>query len=315
MSVSFPVKVYFPADSSWANLNGTRTPTFAWSAILRAAMVAGYPDLSSIPSPQFARWRTAALRLALPRSGGQLIQPPEWALLDQSEKAAVSSLLGVVVTKLLVERLLNAPLLLFLGVYFTLTFPPGVEKVRPDFAAMTPSGDWFSVEAKGKSRFRQATLENGKTQAGALGTVNGQAVETAIVCVTSFRGRRMEARFVDPPPPGTPRLAARIENEQVLHHYYNALFRFRQFSERLGPQGLPAIERRVSLWQSTDLDLKFGLLPDLEEALQEHSTERALAVLKRIPDSPQINQNPNLGSDGIIVIPGESWHDEHRTPH
>jgi hypothetical protein len=125
----------------------------------------------------------------------------------------------------------------------------------------------------------------------------------------------MEARFADPPPPGVPRLAARIESEQVLHHYYDALFRFRQFSERLVPQGLPAIEQRVSLWQSSELDLKFGLLPDLEEALQEHSSERALAVLKKIPDSPQISQNPNLGPDGIIIIPGESWHDEQTTPH
>jgi hypothetical protein len=150
MSVSFSVQISdFPPGSPWASLNGSRPQTFTWSAILRAAMVAGYPDLTSIPSRQFARWRTAALRMALRRSYGRLVQPPEWSLLEQAEKAAVSSLLGVIVTKLLVERLLNAQIFLYLGVYFSLTFPPGAQKIRPDFAAMTPSEKWFSIEAKG----------------------------------------------------------------------------------------------------------------------------------------------------------------------
>jgi hypothetical protein len=94
---------------------------------------------------------------------------------------------------------------------------------------------------------------------------------------------------------------------EALRRYYDQLFRFRQFSEPLGLQGLPAIGERVSLWKSSDLDLEFGILPELEEALQEGSADRALAVLNRLPSSMEIRQNPHLGSDGIVVIPGDGW--------
>ena len=119
MNVSLSAKISgFEEDSPWVHLNTQEEQPimFTWSDFLRAAMVAGYPDLTDIPSPQFARWRTAGLHLALRHVGGNLVQPPESGRLDPSERAAVSSLLGVIVTKLLVERLLQASTFLFLDV-------------------------------------------------------------------------------------------------------------------------------------------------------------------------------------------------------
>lgn len=311
MNVSIPVRISdFPPGSPWAHLNGLGKQMFTWSAILRAAMVAGYPDLASIPSRQFARWRTAALHMGLRRSSGMLIQPPEWAQLDPSEKAAVSSLLGVVVTKLLVERLLNASLFLFLDVHFTLTFPPGVERIRPDFAAMTPAGRWFGVEAKGKSQFREATLAKGKRQAKALGTVNSQPVQTGVACVTSFRGGRIEARFADPSPAPGESPDAHIEPMEAVRGYYRQLDRFRQFSERMGERSVPNENLSLELWRSPELDVDFGIIPDLERALQERSTDEALSILERLTDPRVAAEHPSLGPDGIVVIPGQSWQTE-----
>ena len=311
MSVSFPVQVSdFPPGSAWAHLNGSQPQTFSWSSILRAAMVAGYPDLESIPSPQFARWRTAALHMALRHYGGQLIQPPEWQQLDQSEKAAVSSLLGVVVTKLLVERLLGAPILLFLDVHCLLTFPPDAEHIRPDFVAMTPDGGWYSVEAKGRSRFRQATLDKGKRQASALGTVNGEAVRAGVVCVTSFRDGRLEARFADPPPASGASPDARIDPMEALRIYYGQLDRFRKYSEPVRETVVANTPRDVKLSHSPDLDVDFGIIPELETALQAREPERAFSILKDLSQSRVSQPNPNLGADGIVVIPGESWQPE-----
>lgn len=270
-------------------------------------MVAGYPDLRSIPSRQFARWRTAGLRLALRHSNNRLIRPPEWGQLDPSEKAAVTSLLGVVVTKLLVERLLNAPLFLFLDVHFTLTFPPNTDRMRPDFVAMTPANEWFSVEAKGRSRFRRATLNNGKEQARRLGFVNGRPVQTGVVCVTSFSNQHMEAQFADPAPAPGESIKAEIGISDAIRTYYGNLARLREFAEPAGKRDASSNEFNIQLRYSPDLDLKFGVIPELETALNDRLPDRALAILKDLSNPNMLSRDSHLGPDGIMVIPGESW--------
>jgi len=275
-------------------------------------MVAGYPSLATVPSSEFLQWRAAALRMALRVTRiGSLIQPPEWSHLDPSEKSAISSLLGIVVTKLLVEKFLNAPIFLFLEVHFSLIYPrdpAGKEiKTRPDFAAMSPAGEWFSVEAKGRSRLTQATLDKGKTQAEALGSVNGLPVSAGVVCVTSFKDRRLKACFVDPKSPEPTLLEAKIDKANVLNAYYNGLFRYREFSKNLGYRDVTGLKERVNLWQSPELDVQFGLLPEMEDALKMESNNYALKLLNKIGGSSDTSPNPYLGSDGIIVIPGKSW--------
>ena len=311
MNVSLPVNILdFPEDSPWAHLN-TQTAqaiTFTWSDILRAAMVAGYPDLASIPSPQFAQWRTAGLHLALRHSAGKLVQPPEVSDLDPSEKAAVSSLLGVIMTKLLVEKLLAAPIFLFLDVYFSLAYPDNQDKIRPDFAAMTAGHEWFSVEAKGRSRYRRATLNGGKKQAEALGTINGQPVLTGIVCVTSFRGGKMQAHLADPPTPPGKSFALLIDPMEALEKYYRQVTRFAAVSEPPPEADLAATDLEARLLYSPALDVTFGIIPDLEAALEVRSFERATFALKRAADRQSgSDRDPYLGPDGIIVIPGNRW--------
>ena len=127
--------------------------------------MAGYPSLTTIPSQKFRSWRFAAIRLALRHENATLIQPPEAKSFDPAEQAALSSLLGITVTKLLVENLLNAPILLFLDVHFQLAFPAPREMTQPDFAARNLAGQWFSVESKGMTRFRQATFQGSQTSA------------------------------------------------------------------------------------------------------------------------------------------------------
>src|SRR5438034_6540849 len=49
---SFPTRRSSDLGSPWAHLNGPQLETFTWSAILRAAMVAGYPTLRSLRSEE-----------------------------------------------------------------------------------------------------------------------------------------------------------------------------------------------------------------------------------------------------------------------
>lgn len=308
MNVAFSTTVSdFPPGNMWAVTNGWRSETFTWSDILRAAMVTGYPSLTSIPSRQFARWRTAGFHLALRHRGGQLIQPPEWRRLDPSEKGAAASLLGLVVTKLVVERLLSAPIFLFLDVYFTVIYPTGTRRTRPDFIARSVTGQWIPAEAKGQSRFRRKTLTNGKIQARGIGSVNGQSVSTAVVCVTSFRGGVMQARFADPEPEPEESGSVEIEPMEAFGRYYHQLDRFKQTSEPLGERIVPETNLRVELWRSEGLDVEFGVIPEVETALRERSPEHVLSILKRLADPQVAVEHPFLGPDGIVVLPGRSW--------
>jgi hypothetical protein len=308
MRVTLPVRVSdFPPGSPWEHLNGLRHEEFTWGAILRAAMVAGYPTMDAVPSPQFARWRAAGLRLALRHVRHSLVQPPEWHRLDPSEKATVNSLLGVVVTKLLVERLLNAPLFFFIDAHFRIHYPAGAPRIRPDFVAMTLAREWFAAEAKGRSYFRRTTLQAGKDQAQAIGTVNGRRVRTGIVCLTSFRRRQLEVRFSDPEPRKAKLLSAKVHSTDILEHYYNGVLRFRQFAKPLASSDIPGTALTARLWRSDDLDVRFGIVTGLEDALESRSARRALNVLRGINDSTDLKQNQFLGPDGLVVIPGGSW--------
>lgn len=311
MTVEIPVECSgFTAASGHSGLNGLRPETFSLASILRAAVVAGYPQLRNIPSPQFAQWRAAALAMAVRPEHGILRQPPEWGLLDPSEKGAISSLLGVAVTKLLVERLLGAPLFLFLDVHFNLRFPSGAPRIKPDFAALSPSQKWFSVEAKGRSRFNSATLRNGKNQARALGKVNGSVVDAAFVCVTSFRRGALQVRFDDPETDDGDTLEAEIKPLKALKHYYDGFYRFREFAIPEGTARVMDNHIEARVWYSQQLDMRLGLFPALEEALAEENSEDALSILDRIGDVPDDRRGESLGPDGIIAIPGESWHSE-----
>ena len=308
MNVSFPVNVTdFKPGSRWERLNGLNDQMFSWGDILRSAMVAGYRSSPYIPSPQFARWRGTTLQMALRRVDGQLIRPPEWDELDPSEKGAIKSILGVVVTKLLVERLLNAPIFLFLDVHFRV-FPPG--GLRPDVLASTPRGEWFSVESKGHEWHTQRALAKGKKQAESIGTVNGRPVQTGVVCLTSFRGGLMEAHLKDPPPDGEEPRDAKIDPKEVLRRYYSPLDWFRQVSEPLGEMDIPNSHLHARLWKSRELDVKFGIHPKLEQALQGQSPEHAWEFLDHLADHHTAQEDNFLGPDGIVVIPGESWKSE-----
>ena len=300
----------FPAGNRWGITNGWRQETFAWSDILRAAIVTGYPMLTAIPSRQFARWRTAGFHLALRHASGELVQPPEWDRLDPSEKGAASSLLGLVVTKLTVERLLHAPIFLFLDIYFAVMVPAGAKRRRPDFIARTITGRWIPAEAKGKSRFWPKTLTNGKEQACGIGWVNGQRVSTAVVCVTSFRKGVMQARFADPEADEDEAGALGGEPMQAVHGYYHQLNRFKQTSERLGEQPIPNSDIVVELWRSPELDAEFGVVPELQAALEQRSLRAVDVVLKKLDAEDAATGTPFLGPDGIAVIPGRTWRDD-----
>ena len=309
MSITIPVYIDgFVAGSPWEHLNGiTHNYTFTPAEVLRAAIVAGYWDEYGIPSMEFRRWRAAAIRMAVRSTGGALVRPPEWDQLDSSEKATITSLLGVVTTKLLAEKILNAPYLLFLDVHFDLIRKKDAPKLRPDFIGLAPHGAgwrYFSIEAKGRERFSQTTLDKGKEQAKSLGKVDGTKVAAHVVCYTTMPHGKLAARFHDPIPDDGELHEALAVKAEGLSGYYRSLSAL--LDVRDGTE-----QRKATIWRDNiyvtpipELNAAIGIHPLALESM--NSPDRLLAVLPQLAKLSQKSEGV-IGLDGIVVIPSRSW--------
>ena len=310
MRITIPVNVTgFKPGSPWAQLNDkTHDYTFTPAEVVRAAIIAGYWDEASIPSPEYRQWRAAAIRIAARIAHGTLVRPPEWGLFDSSEKAMITSLLGIVVTKLLTERILGAPYLLFLDVHFHLISQPGAPKVRPDFIALTPKGtgwEYFSVEAKGRARFSETTLKKGKDQAKSLGKVDGKNVKAHVVCYTTLPKGEIMARFHDPKPGDETLHSATAIHADALAKYYRSLRSVLDISgdeeTRMSVRGYDELVLR----NVPELDAEIGIHPLIGRVL-DNAPERILHVLPEIARLSRETEG-EIGLDGIVVKPGPSW--------
>jgi hypothetical protein len=309
MPVTIPVEIEgFAAGSPWASLNGTtQNYQFTAAEVLRAAIVAGYWDEISIPSLEYRRWRAATIRMAVRRKRGALVRPPEWRQLDSSEKATITSLLGVITTKLLTERILGAPYLLFLDVHFNLVRRAGAPRLRPDFVALAPQGTgwrYFSLEAKGRARFSQATLDKGKDQAKSLGRVDGIKVKAHVVCYTTMPAGRLAARFHDPTPDEENLHETSIINGESLSAYYRSLQALYEFREETLERVSRIGSHDTELTRLPELDVAVGIHPLVLGAMD--SPERLHAVLPKLA-TLSAETKGEVGLDGIVVVPGQSW--------
>jgi len=295
--------------SPWAVLNGTiQNYIFTPAEVVRAAIIAGYWDETSIPSPEYRLWRAAAIRIAVRLAHGTLVRPPEWDMLDPSEKAMITSLLGIVVTKLLAEKIFGAPYLLFLDVHFHLSRRAGTSKVRPDFIALAPKGtswEYFSMEAKGRARFSKASLKKGIDQAKSLGKVDGKKVKAHAVCYTTLPKGEIMARFHDPEPDDDSLHSATVIQAEAIPRYYKSL------QSLLDIRGDLKQNLGMMLWYGTDLlnmpemDAEVGIHPLVLNALRE-SPVSLLSVLPQLAKL-SLESEGKIGLDGIVVIPGPSW--------
>jgi hypothetical protein len=294
--------------------NGNRSEQFTTSDIIRAAVVAGYEPGGSGIDWRVRAWRIAATRLALqlqplPSLPG-LIQPLShprvWRRLDPSEKASVNNLLGNTITKLLCERLLDAPRLWFLDVYGNL-FPASLIGVRrPDFFTRTLAGAWVSVEAKGRSNGPSiAGLNSAKSQAQALQAVNGSTTVAHVVCWTMARAGSVFARFHDPEPTnGDPNVASlTVELDRLVRDYYVPVHEIMEASQPVEHA------QSLMLYRFEAGDFEIGIHPKVQELLPFHNSEIASKLLHLGADALEPISNIIAGPDGVIVIPGRSWGD------
>ncbi len=308
MPFQLQVQITGFGPSFGGSLNGARTESLKTADIIRAAIVAGHPDRASLDSRIIA-WRTASIRLALeisplpPSIPRNLLHPKAWKSLEPSEKAGLQNILGNTVTKLLSERLLDAPRMWFLDVYkkdFSINIPKGQ---RPDFFAKTKGGQWLSLEAKGRANAPSTkSLGLAKTQAKVLKKIKGSKVAARVVCWTMSRRGVLEARLHDPEGVDEDKqFTLDVEDTRLLKDYYGPVETLMAASEPVeyGP--------RLTLFRFLAGDFLIGLHPIVQEALHIGEPGSLLARFDEGQLAFEPVGNVTSGPDGIIVVPGRSW--------
>jgi hypothetical protein len=208
--------------------------TISLPALRRAALMVGHPRGTwSSRHSDYREWRQTAINLALHYRHGTAAVSGHGGLhhlLERAEKSAVTGALGNAMTKILSEQILGARWLFFTDLYERKTTLPAPgkywlvfndQKQRGDFFAQIPSGEWVSIEAKGRvgaSKLDREEAMHAKAQAEALLSVNFNAVKAHIVSAVFVRKEEVTAEFYDPPKQETTRLETTEEN--LLRSYY-----------------------------------------------------------------------------------------------
>lgn len=171
--------------------------------------------------------RTWSLYAFLAMKHGRPVRSSLYKSMDPTEKGAASYFLGMTLTKLAAEQLLDTPWIFHVSTAVqALSFKPG--KSRPDFlGCMASSLDWVVLEAKGRSRgFCADTLAKAKQQSRMVATINGK-VPCCRVGVQSYFSPDLRMKLVDPPE-GENAQPVEISVEHAFQSYYAIRIALRQ---------------------------------------------------------------------------------------
>jgi hypothetical protein len=285
---------------------GNLLPRFRNRDLVRAAIMAGHPNgAGNAPDPRIRAWRTATIKLAVQHSAGnRLTHPRAWQRLDPTEKGQVRNLLGNTITKLLCERYLQAPLMVFLDVYGA-RHGFHYRGARPDYIAQTLGGAWFTIEAKGRDRMAsQAKLAAVKRRQAAPNPVaQPGALQAHVVSWVGQRGNRVAAAIHDPEPYSELGLPA-LKTSALVATYYAPVLSI------LRTDGSWAKSPGDDVAPVEGADFGIGLHPQIAWMLQNNQHEDIAEFLQHMNNSSSDTSylaKEGFGPDGIKIILGDGW--------
>lgn len=232
------------------------------------------------------------------------------------KKRIVSYNLGMAVAKIYSEKLLKIPHLIHvesLKKNNAIVLKPGPISPKtgkpkrpkePDLLGITSNGDWHVFESKGTSSTSlDSKIEEAKTQAEQILSINSKTPSTLTACATSFTKKRIFTKLNDPQSDGNKEYEINLENFYVT--YYQSFFALYEFSG--GALVLKTIEnteyncfilKLPQLYLEIGLDFKIYkfLASDNYIGLSKHFAEKNHVVYDSVR-----NDRPSAGLDGILV--------------
>lgn len=300
----------FPSPGPVANGSGSLTVT--WDDLLWAAITVGRPNRyyvlrHGVSSLYEFIFRASAIRLAIEQrspKGSRLWRTPAARNLDPSEKGALNYFLGLTMSKLFAERLLDAPWLLHLDVFRSFLNPTFLSgRSRPDLVGLTRGNEWIAMESKGRvSRPSSDALNKAKAQAERVLTVSGSSVHWNVAAFAYFRSEGLRFYWRDPKPGGDePRNAVRLDTSMgdFWRDYYKPVL------EAIGPERARQMASQGGgPMRIEEADLTLRVAPPLMDLIVEEQWSKAGNwCLQHRDDLTRYEAR----SDGIAVWAGASW--------
>ena len=290
-------------------LAGSHSLSFTWAELVWSAISVGRAELLHLfrygPFSAFEMvYRAAILYANLNQTNAnRLRRSSAYDGLDPSEKSAISYFMGLTLSKLFADKLLDVPWLMHLDVYRAQLDPALLAgSSRPDLVGQNSSGQWIAIESKGRTNdFDQAALSRAKEQVESLSTIGGVAPTLRIALLAYFDEGRLACAVDDPDEhdkrdfkeiPDIP-----LTREKLIEGYYRP---FREWVREAPNIEIEEINnRRYRVGYMPEVDVSIGIE---DELLVETAAEAPQGLRRR-----ESTENEYQAPDGLLVRVGELW--------
>jgi hypothetical protein len=287
--------------------------TVTWAELVWAAVTYGKSSVCyHLKYPGHSRaekkYRAYLLYTCLKQEGEQLFKSGLYEEMDQTEKGAASYFLGMVLTKIFADRLLDIPLLWHVSKSSqAISFAPG--KSRPDLIGCSSKlNEWIVAEAKGRSDgFNKLALSKAKEQSQMVTTINGNAPKFRFGSESYFSPHLQVV--MEDPPAEREAIPVKFNTAQALAEYYSILPLLNEHGAEVRIHGVDY----VAMYDE-DVGVSIGLpanfvLPILESELRTSEVD--------LPLETRLSQLEYVGRDGFFIRLDSRWseHEMEKEPH
>lgn len=222
--------------------------------------------------------------------------------LDPTEKGAVNYFIGMIVCKLFIARLLDAPWALHLDLYREEVNAVVSGRSRPDLIAQVHgTSDWIAIEAKGRATPPdRRTKRNAKLQAERLEAVHNTIPICQVGCVTFYRNDVVNFWWIDPEPKKRkrpPSFKVPHPGSDLPRLHYESAVAIVETQKGIAGAGILIEAIRTA-------DLEVTLHPAISEPLLAHHWDDAMKASLGLSDD---FERDGFHPDGLKVVAGEKW--------
>lgn len=290
--------------NSHYNINGNGVLNCTWADIIRSAVTIGRKNAFDV-------WRHGRFSLyevmyreymiyanLMEDRNGNIIRTTAYRNLDPSEKTAISYFLGITVTKLFAEKLLNTPWLMHLDVYNSLN-PVLTRGGRPDFVGLDNRRRWIILESKGRSNgYDNNAMTDAKQQTRKLRRIDGTLPNLRAACQSYFFWNRFSVKLEDPPEYDDNAIDIKLGTKRFLSNYYH-FFNDPFLSGRTEKYN----DREVFIVYTSELGTSIGIDLSVLQYIREKNFDGLIGYFAQNDLYDFDNDSTiSVGSDGIVVI-------------
>jgi len=298
----------FPKSIYGSLLQGNKSLSIDWYDLIWAAITVGKKNKSQISKHGIYSIyeiinRSTLVWTSLKSDSSDLVKTDIYKDMDPTEKAFISFSLGMMVSKLFSDKLLNVPWLEHISNFSGTLKTYGKTKSRPDLIGLNNRGEYVIVEAKGRTNeFDSIAQLKAKSQSKVIASVGGNKPILRVASQSYFKNC-LKVHFEDPEGIDEESIDLEISEDDFFRTYYG---RFSSLTENdlslLKPLGIQ-LSFTKELAECFKLD-NYSKLIVKEKNGSEDDTDSADAADTGYID----NTGFKVFSDGLMIkLKPEIW--------